>query len=264
MATGFDELSIAKSMSSTSGPVSAPRPDVRVRSYFPETLYFNPAVITDGSGRASINVDMADSITSWRMTAMGSSLNGLLGSTTQGIKVFQDFFIDIDLPVALTQNDEVTIPIAVYNYLPSDQKVELVLTKEPWFELDGTETKTVMIGPNSVKGASYRLKVKQIGWHTLTVHAYGSKMNDAIRRQIEVTPDGERFEDSINDRLDKDIVKTVTIPKGAIPGANNILVKVYPGFFSQVVEGMDALLRMPFGCFEQTSSVTYPNILVLE
>jgi hypothetical protein len=41
-------------------------------------------------------------------------------------------------------------------------------------------------------------------------------------------------------------------------------VKVYPGVLSQVVEGLDKMLRMPFGCFEQTSSVTYPNILVLD
>src|ERR1051326_3978929 len=27
---------------------------------------------------------------------------------------------------------------------------------------------------------------------------------------------------------------------------------------------MDAILRMPFGCFEQTSSATYPNVLALD
>ncbi|HKR83610.1 MAG TPA: hypothetical protein VJS37_05510, partial [Terriglobales bacterium] len=32
----------------------------------------------------------------------------------------------------------------------------------------------------------------------------------------------------------------------------------------QVVEGMDSLLRMPYGCFEQTSSTTYPNVLALD
>ena len=36
-----------------------------------------------------------------------------------------------------------------------------------------------------------------------------------------------------------------------------------PGVFSQVVEGLDAILQMPYGCFEQTSSTTYPNILAL-
>jgi hypothetical protein len=33
---------------------------------------------------------------------------------------------------------------------------------------------------------------------------------------------------------------------------------------SQVVEGMDSILRMPNGCFEQTSSSTYPNVLALD
>ena len=37
---------------------------------------------------------------------------------------------------------------------------------------------------------------------------------------------------------------------------------IYPGVFSQVVEGLDKILRMPFGCFEQTSAITYPNALV--
>ncbi|MCC6485051.1 MAG: hypothetical protein IT209_09425 [Armatimonadetes bacterium] len=245
------------------GEAPTARPDVRIRSYFPETLYFNPAVITDDKGKADIHIDMADSITTWRLSAMASSLNGLLGSTTSPLKVFQDFFIDIDLPVALTQNDEASIPVAVYNYLPGAQKVELELTPQPWFELSGPAKQTLQIAGNSVKAVHYRIKVKQIGWHQLTVHAYGSKMNDAIRRDIEVTPDGERQEISINDRLEKSVTHAVTIPQNAIDGASNILVKVYPGVFSQIVEGMDSLLRMPTGCFEQTSSATYPNVLVL-
>lgn len=242
---------------------TAARPDVRVRTFFPETLYFNPQVITDGDGNGHISLDMADSITSWRLSAMGSSADGLLGSSTEALRVFQDFFIDLDLPVALTQNDEVSIPVAVYNYLQGPQKVELEIAKEPWFELESAPTQTLEIGAGDVQAVHYRIRVKEIGWHKLTVKAYGSKMNDAISRDIEVLPDGQRVDEAVNGRLEGDITKTVTIPPSAISGAGNILVKVYPGIFSQVVEGMDALLRMPFGCFEQTSSVTYPNILVL-
>src|SRR5690242_6979368 len=33
---------------------------------------------------------------------------------------------------------------------------------------------------------------------------------------------------------------------------------------SQVIEGMDSILLMPGGCFEQTSSSTYPNVLALD
>lgn len=238
--------------------------EVRVRQFFPETMYFNPAVITDGSGKGSISLDAADSITTWRITATANSKAGQLGSNTEGLRVFQDFFIDIDLPVSLTQNDEVSIPVAVYNYLPSAQAVTLEITQEPWFTLMDSATKKLQIGESDVEAVYFKIKVKEIGNHKLTVHAMGSKMSDAIMRTIEVMPDGKEFMETINDRLDKSVEKTVNIPADAIDGASNILVKVYPGIFSQVVEGMDSLLQMPFGCFEQTSSTTYPNVLALD
>jgi hypothetical protein len=45
---------------------------------------------------------------------------------------------------------------------------------------------------------------------------------------------------------------------------SKMFVRLYPGPLSQVIEGMDAILRMPGGCFEQTSSSTYPNVLALD
>jgi len=237
----------------------------RIREYFPETLYTNPALLTDESGNASITLTMADSITTWRLTSMASALNGTLGSGSSAIRVFQDFFVDIDLPVTLTQNDQVSIPIAIYNYLPGKQDVRLELTQEPWFELvNDLAEKTVALNSGQVDVVYFTLKVKEIGWHKLTVHAFGSAMSDAIARQIEVVPDGEKIEMVWNGRLDKDIAQVVTIPQDALDNASKIFVKVYPGIMSQIVEGMDAILQMPYGCFEQTSSTTYPNVLVLD
>jgi hypothetical protein len=237
----------------------------RIRQYFPETLYTNPAILTDEQGNASISLKMADSITTWRLTSMASSLTGTLGSGTSSIKVFQDFFVDIDLPVTLTQNDQVSIPIAIYNYLPGTQDVRLKLTEEPWFELvDDIPEKVVTLTSGQVDVVYFTLKFKTIGWHKLTVHAYGSEMSDAIARTIEVLPDGKQVELTWNGRLSGDIEQVVMIPQEAIEEASKIIVKVYPGIFSQIVEGLDSILRMPSGCFEQTSSTTYPNILVLD
>lgn len=237
----------------------------RIREYFPETLYTNPAILTDEQGNASIQLMMADSITTWRLTSMASSLTGALGSGTSAITVFQDFFVDIDLPVTLTQNDQISIPIVIYNYLPGTQDVRLKLTEEDWFELvNDIPEKIVTLNSGQVDVIYFTLKVKKIGWHKLTVHAYGSEMSDAIARTIEVLPDGKQFEMTWNGRLSEDVEQVVTIPKEAIDEASKIIVKVYPGIFSQIVEGLDSILRMPSGCFEQTSSITYPNILVLD
>ena len=250
--------------SSTSGAAGVASPEPRVRQYFPETMYWNPALITDGGGRAELRIPMADSITTWRMSMMANSARGQLGSATAPLRVFQDFFVDIDLPISLTQGDRVEIPIAVYNYLPGEQDVVLTLQQEPWFKLEGDAKQTVRMAKNEVKGIYYPLTVTALGRHTLKVTAHGTKLSDAIMRAIDVTPDGKEIRGVINDRLDSSVEKTVAFPVNAVPGGSSLWVKLYPGSFSQVVEGLDGLLRMPNGCFEQTSSVTYPNVLVTD
>ncbi|MDQ3814430.1 MAG: hypothetical protein M3347_10820, partial [Armatimonadota bacterium] len=238
--------------STTSAAKSAPAEEpVRVRQFFPETLFVNPNVLTDERGNAVVSLDMADSITSWRLTTLASSAQGGLGSTTSPLRVFQDFFVDIDLPVSLTQNDEVSIPVAVYNYLPQAQMVRLKLETEDesWFEMASGETaeRTVDMDANQVGVVYYTLRVKEIGNHKLQVTARGAKLSDAIARTIEVLPDGQEIWQTHNDRLQGDVGKTMMIPAGAIDGGSNILVRIYPGAFSQVVDGLDKILRMPFG-----------------
>jgi len=242
---------------------SATAQPVRVREYFPETLLFEPALITDGDGKATLTVDMADSITTWRMTAMASAANGALGSLDTPVRVFQDFFVDIDLPVSLTQGDQVSIPVAIYNYLEETQDIRLQFEEGDWFTLEGEAEQTFSVQPDEVTVRYFPITVRELGTHRLTVHAHGSRLSDAIRREIEVRPNGERVEESVSDRISGNVTQQVHIPANAIPGASKILVKLFPGVFTQVVDGLDSMLRMPHGCFEQTSSVSYPNILIV-
>jgi hypothetical protein len=242
----------------------------RVRSFFPETLYTNPALITDGEGRASVNVSLADSITTWRVTSLASTTNGALGSSTAPLRVFQDFFIDLDLPVSVTEGDEVSVPVAVYNYLPSPQRVSLELREDAWFTLqDGdTPVKQVEVGAGEVTVAYFRLKASRIGDQQLQVtgrlEGQTAQSGDAVARNVTVLPNGEQHLVVVNERLEGSAAKEVVIPEESIPGASKIFVKFYPGALSQMVEGLDSILQMPGGCFEQTSSSTYPNVLVLD
>ena len=251
---------------SGNAPGNAPAgPATRVRQHFPETLYVNPLILTDDAGRAEVRVEMADSITTWRLSAFASDAEGRLGSATAGVVVFQDFFVDLDLPESVTQNDEIAIPVAVYNYRKRDDAVALTLNGEGAFErLDGQEPIVVTLAAGEVKGATFRIKALQAGTHPLTLDARASESADAVKRTVRVIPDGTEVVFTKSGGLDGAVSVDLDIPKDAIDGGTTLLVKLYPGSFSQVVEGLDAMLRMPSGCFEQTSSTTYPNLLVLD
>jgi uncharacterized protein YfaS (alpha-2-macroglobulin family) len=252
---------------------SAGPPAAHVRSYFPEALYINPEIITDKDGRASIVIPMADSITTWRMAMIASTQQGALGTSTSSLKVFQDFFVDLDLPVTLTQGDRVSIPVAIYNYSDSRGSVNLKLQSDDWFSLvEDSAEKSVAVDSSRVGSSQFTVEARRIGKFKLTLAARmqggtGRADNDRadiVVREIEVIPNGREQSLVFNGRLENTAQHELAFPAASIPEASKIFVRLYPGPMSQVVEGMDAILRMPGGCFEQTSSSTYPNVLALD
>src|SRR5580693_6440544 len=249
------------------GATGAAAPGGHVRSYFPEALYINPEILTNGEGKASITIPLADSITTWRMAMLASTQTGALGTGTSELKVFQDFFVDLDLPVTLTQGDMVSIPVAVYNYAGHAGDVDLKLEPGDWFSLEGAGERSVSVGAGQVGAAQFTIVAKKIGQFKLTLSGRmngASNREDTLVREIEVVPNGEAREIVFSGRLDSTVNQTVRFPEASIPDASKIFVRLYPGPLSQVIEGMDGILRMPFGCFEQTSSATYPNVLALD
>jgi uncharacterized protein YfaS (alpha-2-macroglobulin family) len=243
-------------------------PDVHVRSYFPETLYINPEIITDRNGNAEISIPLADNITTWRMSMIASTQRGALGTATSSLKVFQDFFVDLDLPIVLTQGDQVSLPVAIYNYTEAKGEVRLQLKSEDWFSLaDDSGEKSVDVDAGHVGGSQFTLETKRIGKFKLTLSAQmrgGAKRRDIVVREIEVVPNGREQTLAFNGQLESTVRHNLEFPASSIPDASKIFVRLYPGPLSQIMEGMDAILRMPSGCFEQTSSSTYPNVLALD
>jgi len=240
------------------------QPPPRLRQFFPETLYWMPELETDDQGRVQVDVPIADSITTWRVSVLASDRDGNLGSTTMGLRVFQDFFVEPDLPRFLTVGDEVDAPITLFNYLDQPQTVTLEVAPGDWFEIVGQPQLTFAIGANEVAATYLPIRVTQFGSHELQITATGAQMSDAVVRAVEVLPDGKQTLTVDNGRLAPEQTFTVGVPPAAVPGTGRVTVKIYPGIISQVVAGLDGLLHEPYGCFEQTSSATYPNVLILD
>jgi len=262
---GFGSIGIGRL--GTIGHGGASGMPARVRSKFPETLLWQPELVTDGSGRATLDFELADSITDWRIMATGSTEQGLLGTAGTTLRVFQDFFVDIDLPAALTQKDRISLPVTVYNYLKTKQRVTLRLKRERWFSPAGPTEQTITLEPNQVGVRHFPIVAQGLGRQDLTVHATASGgQADAVRRTTLVEPDGVQRALSIGGSLRPDAASDheLVIPDQAITGSGHVQLAIYAGPMGQTLDGLEGMLRQPGGCFEQTSSSTYPNVLVLD
>lgn len=238
----------------------------RLRQYFPETMLWLPDALTDEQGVLDLQTPLADSITTWRMTALASSKDGRIGSVSAPLLVFQDFFIDLDLPLSLTVGDEVSIPVGVYNYMTDEQSVRLEVQPESWFELLDEPVKEMTIPANDINVVYFRIRALDFGAQPFQVTAIGSKMSDAIRKEVRVYPDGMPITQNASNVLNpgQTASEQVFIPAETVAGTQKVIVKIFPGMVAQVVDGLEGILRMPNGCFEQTSSSAYPNVLVMD
>lgn len=248
----------------------------RLRQFFPETLFWLPELATDANGHAQVEVPIADSITTWRITVLASDQAGNLGSAEVGMRVFQDFFVEPDLPRFLTVGDELAVPVSIFNYLDAPQEISLEVVQGDWFQFVETPQLTLTVAPNEVMAAYIPIRVTGFGLHDFQITATGSTINeqqqgsvlpltaDSVLRQVAVLPDGKAMATAENGKLTETQRFGIHLPENAIPGTARVTVKVYPGIISQVLDGLEGMLQQPYGCFEQTSSTTYPNVLVLD
>lgn len=210
-----------------------------------------PNVITDEAGKAQLKVPLTGAITTWRLTAFGSSADGEWGDEQRELRVFQDFFVDLDLPATLTQGDEISVPVTLANYLDRPQKVRLTVIREPWFTLTEPAEREVNLPANERVVEFFPLRAEQVGQHVLTLHADSAATPGvpgvAIRREVQVEPAQREFRKAFYGRLEGSVTRTITIPAEASDGLSRVEVQVYPDLFSQVQEGLDGLERSANG-----------------
>ena len=242
---------------------AAPAAAIRVRQYFPETLAWMPEIVTDEDGKTEITLPAADSITTWRLSLLANAKDGRLGSADIPYKVFQDFFADADVPVQLTVGDTFSLPVAVHNYAKVKQTITLTLDAREGLKPGEKTTATLTLAPDGVGKVLFPIRAVSPGRGQITVKAKGDTQADAVRRHIDVVPRGRRVEVADNAILRKNATLTVQVPSGADLKTTDLSLRFFPGPVSQALAGLDGMLQKPYGCFEQTTSTAYPNLMIL-
>ncbi|HEV3022073.1 MAG TPA: hypothetical protein VGX76_06385, partial [Pirellulales bacterium] len=102
------------------------------------------------------------------------------------------------------------------------------------------------------------------GKAVLTFAGKAGAFADTTRNTFTVVPEGFPIVGSVSDMLEGSATQTVTLPDSWVKGTLKVQANVYPSTLADLQKGLDSLLREPNGCFEQTSTTNYPNLLILD
>ena len=132
------------------------------------------------------------------------------------LRVFQDFFVDLDLPQSLTVGDEVSIPVGVFNYLAQKPDGQA----GPWPSRAGSSCWTSRSRGSNCRQRGQRGLFPHPGQMLRRPALPGDRHRQPdVRRHPEGRPgfpNGKQIAFSQADRLEpgKPVIQKVTIPAG--------------------------------------------------
>jgi len=237
----------------------------RLRQYFPETLLWQPELVTDAGGRAHLKFPLADNITTWKISGIASTESGEIGTVEKEIRAFQPFFVEHDPPKFLTVGDEIDLPVVMRNYLNHTIHMTEELKSEAWFANLSPTSVNSTVAPLDNKNEVFKFQATApIKNGKQRIIANGAEVGDAIERTVTVRPNGEEYVDTISQVFGDSTGVDVRIPDNTISGSFEGTLKIYPNLNAHVLESIEAILGRPYGCAEQTISSAYPSLLLLE
>ncbi|WP_017734043.1 TonB-dependent receptor plug domain-containing protein [Nafulsella turpanensis] len=233
------------------------------RTDFRETIYWNPGILTDHRGEASISFYTSDATTAFRITAEGIGVNGLPGWQEHVFSTRLPVSVEATIPPYFSFEDRFELPVQLKNNTDKPLKGKLQVEVDEVLKGAGSWEPEIEIAPNSSKTVYYQGQVKnKAGTFEIFLSFEGEGFKDQVRQMVEVLPKGFPVEVSFSGKdLQQTFSFSVTDP---VPGSLSAGFTAYPNVLGDLLSGISSILRQPHGCFEQVSSSTYPNVLALQ
>jgi uncharacterized protein YfaS (alpha-2-macroglobulin family) len=230
---------------------------------FTETLFWHAGIKTGKDGKAAVSFALSDAVTSFRVSADAFTRKGALGSGSTLVDSLQPFYVEPKLPLEVTMGDVIELPVAFVNGTAEAlDKVTFSLTAAKGISVGA-------IAPFSLAADSrvrqvVRLTVGELtGESEVVIAATAGPYSDTVTRTLRVVPRGFPVEIGEGGMLEPDsaLSFTIDIPKTRVPGSVKSALAIYPTPLANLTEALQRLIREPNGCFEQTSSTTYPLVM---
>lgn len=228
---------------------------------FRNCIYWNSIVQTSSEGKAKFEFYNSDETSTFSILAEGTSFKGDLGSTKYSYVVKEPIQTDLKIPLYVSQEDVIKIPLWIKNNSDETLSIQASLLMSDYFEAKQS-TQTIDIKQEESVIVYFPVTAQKIGNKIPFQISLSAKEYDlTIEKTIDIY--GKGFPISHSFSGTKELNERITIVN---PLQNSIQseLKVFVNPYNALSDGLEGMLREPHGCFEQVSSVNYPNIMALQ
>jgi hypothetical protein len=227
------------------------------RELFDTLLLWQPRVLLDAQGQASVNVPINDSLTEFKLVGVATSGAALFGTGSVSIRTKQDLQLIAGLPPQVREKDQYQALLTLRNGTNHAMTVQ-VGAKAGGVALAAQQVK---LEPEGAAELSWPAEVpegvtSQVWEFGASEQGAGGKVSDRLKITQQVTPAVPvTVQQATFTRIDGRLELPAALPAGALPGKGGIELSLSPKL-STPPSGLRRYFEAyPFNCLEQRTSV---------
>lgn len=235
--------------------------DVEVRTDFRSTIFWDGNVEVGNNGQATVEFFNSDEVTSFRTIVEGIGV-GMIGRAEYTHFTQLPFSMSVKVPSQVVFGDKIEIPLTLKNTTNKDVVGNLMVKSPKGFKVLNVETGNQMLAANTTKTIYLNYEVlNEIGEDNLEISFKANGLKDAFVQAIKIGPKGFPVSIALSG---KDLSKTYSVSlSDVVDGSLQASLTAYPNVVNDLMKGIESIIREPTGCFEQTSTSNYPNVMAM-
>ena len=130
------------------------------RTDFRETLMWRSRVATGATGKATVELYLSDAVTSFKATAEGIAMGGILGRGEALIQSKKPVSLAVKMPLEVSEGDHVRLPVTIANETAEPYTATMRATFGKAFRVTGGAlAPSIQLAPNERRSTFYELDV---------------------------------------------------------------------------------------------------------
>jgi len=202
-----------------------------MRERFPATLLFVPSVELDAAGHATVDVRLADAITTYLVETIVWRTDGWIWSAETRIEVDREIVVDAPIPDVARTDDAIALPVRVSNRGTASRTLVVSVLESDELGIAAAQPRTIEVGPGGAIATPFVVRPTREGRGHVRVAVATPEGDalDAIQLPLEVVRRARRLRRRAEVLAVRSGTFTLEVPANATGRTGELEVRVGEG-----------------------------------
>ncbi|HNG93861.1 MAG TPA: alpha-2-macroglobulin family protein, partial [Acidobacteriota bacterium] len=236
------------------GSQQNPQPPIRLRTHFSPLVAFSPSVVTNNQGRATVEIELPDNLTRYRILVFAAAGDNLFGKGDSVLTARFPLMVRPSAPRFLNLGDQCELPVVIQNQEAVPLTVE-VAVRSQYLTFPEGAGRRVIVPANDRRELRIPATPIRIGPAIIDVAASTDDESDGAQAKLKIyTPATIETTAMYGEMISSAVQLPVSLPEGTLPKSGKLELTLSSTQLQSLTDSVVYLANYPFDCSEQIAS----------